>query len=447
MAGGPTTPELVAAVNEAGGFGYLAAGYLTPQALREALERTRELTAAPIGVNVFVPSAPDADDAALAAYAARLAPEAERLGVTAGRAAVGRRRLRREARARRRRGRAHRELHLRRPVPRRRQRLQLAGTQVAVTVTSADEAAGRGRRGADRWSCRAPRPAATRAHSRHRAEPHPTGRRPGRVAAGSACPWSRPAASWPRATPGRARGRCASRPDRYRPAVHARGRNVGGAPAALLDARYPDTVITRAFTGRWARGLANRFTAEHPDAPAGYPQVNFLTRPLRAAATKAGDADVPNLWAGTGWRAVTTEPAGQWCAASPASPDQPGSRPVSATSLSIVGASSATGIGSSNMPLPERSPYAWTSAYTPRPGRRAAAAGSRWRCPGPRREPPDRTPSRRCTAHRCRAARQVHGAVQRVRRGTRRRSRARRPPTPGRGRRRCRRRPAVIACL
>ena len=80
--------------------------------------------------------------------------------------------------------------------------------------------------------------------------------------------------------------------------------------AALLEARYPDTVITRAFTGRWARGLANRFTAEHPDAPAGYPQVHFVTRPLRAAAAKAGDPDVPNLWAGTGWRAVTTEPAG-----------------------------------------------------------------------------------------------------------------------------------------
>jgi nitronate monooxygenase len=31
---------------------------------------------------------------------------------------------------------------------------------------------------------------------------------------------------------------------------------------------------------------------------------------LRAAATAAGDADVPNLWAGTGWRAVTTRSAG-----------------------------------------------------------------------------------------------------------------------------------------
>ena len=81
--------------------------------------------------------------------------------------------------------------------------------------------------------------------------------------------------------------------------------------AALLDARYPGTVVTRAFTGRWARGLANRFTVEHPDAPAGYPQVHHLTRPLRAAAAKAGDSDVPNLWAGTEWRAVRAEPAAE----------------------------------------------------------------------------------------------------------------------------------------
>jgi nitronate monooxygenase len=37
--------------------------------------------------------------------------------------------------------------------------------------------------------------------------------------------------------------------------------------------------------------------------------VHYLTRPLRAAATRAGDPDVPNLWAGTGWRRVRSEPA------------------------------------------------------------------------------------------------------------------------------------------
>jgi nitronate monooxygenase len=78
---------------------------------------------------------------------------------------------------------------------------------------------------------------------------------------------------------------------------------------ALLERRCSDTVVTRAFSGRWARGLANRFALEHPDAPGGYPQVHHLTRPLRAAATAAGDLDVPSFWAGTGWRAVRAEPA------------------------------------------------------------------------------------------------------------------------------------------
>ncbi|MFW0796382.1 nitronate monooxygenase [Gordonia sp. CPCC 205515] len=77
---------------------------------------------------------------------------------------------------------------------------------------------------------------------------------------------------------------------------------------ALLDRVYPDTVVTRAFSGRSARSLRNGFTRRHVDAPARYPHVHHLTKPLRAAATAAGDADSINLWAGTGWRAVTAEP-------------------------------------------------------------------------------------------------------------------------------------------
>jgi nitronate monooxygenase len=79
---------------------------------------------------------------------------------------------------------------------------------------------------------------------------------------------------------------------------------------ALLDGRYPDTILTRAYSGRFARGLANRFGLEHDGrAPQAYPEVHHLTRPLRAAATQAGDTSVPNLWAGTGWRQLAAEPA------------------------------------------------------------------------------------------------------------------------------------------
>lgn len=80
LAGGPSTPELTAAVSNAGGFGFLAAGYLTVSALAERLERTRTLTDAPIGVNLFVPSTP-APPQAVDAYAARLADDARHAGV------------------------------------------------------------------------------------------------------------------------------------------------------------------------------------------------------------------------------------------------------------------------------------------------------------------------------------------------------------------------------
>jgi nitronate monooxygenase len=79
---------------------------------------------------------------------------------------------------------------------------------------------------------------------------------------------------------------------------------------ALLSDLFSDTILTRAYSGRFARGLANRFALEHDgQAPQAYPEVHHLTRPLRAAATQAGDTSVPNLWAGTGWRQLTVEPA------------------------------------------------------------------------------------------------------------------------------------------
>ena len=54
---------------------------------------------------------------------------------------------------------------------------------------------------------------------------------------------------------------------------------------ALRDERFTETVVTRAFSGRYARSLANEFTARYSDAaPPGYPQVNQITAPIRAAS-------------------------------------------------------------------------------------------------------------------------------------------------------------------
>jgi nitronate monooxygenase len=93
-----------------------------------------------------------------------------------------------------------------------------------------------------------------------------------------------------------------------------RGPESGAHPlhkAALAGPRFPGTAVTWAFTGRPARGLVNRFMLDHPDAPSGYPEVHFATRPLRAAAAAAGDTSRMNLWAGEGYRAATTRPAAE----------------------------------------------------------------------------------------------------------------------------------------
>jgi nitronate monooxygenase len=93
-----------------------------------------------------------------------------------------------------------------------------------------------------------------------------------------------------------------------------RAPEAGTAPAyraALADPRFTETTVTRAFSGRAARGLANRFIREFDGkAPAVYPQVNQLTRPIRTAAGVAGDPELLSLWAGTSWRDATDEPAG-----------------------------------------------------------------------------------------------------------------------------------------
>ncbi|MBL7479261.1 NAD(P)H-dependent flavin oxidoreductase [Legionella bononiensis] len=55
MAGGSTTPELVAAVSNTGCLGSLAAGYLSPTEIKSDLKRVRQLTNQPFAVNLFIP--------------------------------------------------------------------------------------------------------------------------------------------------------------------------------------------------------------------------------------------------------------------------------------------------------------------------------------------------------------------------------------------------------
>jgi nitronate monooxygenase len=72
------------------------------------------------------------------------------------------------------------------------------------------------------------------------------------------------------------------------------------------------TAMTRAFSGRLARGIRNGFMAEHDgDAPVAYPEVHHLTAPLRAAGRAAGNPDLVNLWAGQTHELARELPAGE----------------------------------------------------------------------------------------------------------------------------------------
>ncbi|WP_053363181.1 nitronate monooxygenase [Bacillus sp. FJAT-27251] len=62
MAGGITVSKLVSEVSKHGGLGMIGAGYMTPDQLRKQIKEIRELTTCPFGVNLFVPNDFSADE-------------------------------------------------------------------------------------------------------------------------------------------------------------------------------------------------------------------------------------------------------------------------------------------------------------------------------------------------------------------------------------------------
>ena len=77
--------------------------------------------------------------------------------------------------------------------------------------------------------------------------------------------------------------------------------------AALRDEAFAETIITRAFTGRYARALRNGFVDRYGmQPPFGFPQIGFMTAPLHSAAGEADDPHGMALWAGTSFRRAGT---------------------------------------------------------------------------------------------------------------------------------------------
>ncbi len=313
MAGGPSTTDLVVAAVQAGAVGFLAAGYKTAQAMRADIAAVTAATSEPFGVNVFVPGAPAADPDAVARYVDSIAADAAAVGAAPGdpcwndddwAAKVADLT-------------AHPVLIVSFtfgcPEPDVVSALQVAGSSVWVTVTDPAEAAAAVAAGAD---CLCVQGAEAGAH--RGTFTNAPGGTVGTIelitairamtdvpiiAAGGIMDTSGVRAAL---SAGAAAVQCGTAflrcPESGAHRVYK---------AALADARYGDTAVTRAFSGRPARGLVNKFLLDHQAAPAAYPEINNATRPVRAAAAATGDADRMSLWAGRGYRAATTRPAAE----------------------------------------------------------------------------------------------------------------------------------------
>jgi nitronate monooxygenase len=315
MAGGVSTPALAAAVSEAGGLGFLAAGYLTVEALRDQIRAVRRLTGRPFGVNLFVPGDPAADQEALARYRDRLEAEAALYGAELGKAMAdddgwaGKLAVVREARV------PVVSFTFGCPSPATIANLKRFVSTVVVTVTSAAEARLATEAGADVLCVQGFEAGGHRGTFTNTARIDDLGLLPllRRVCAVTGLPLI--------AAGGLARGRdvaavlVAGAAAAQLGTVFVACPESGANPlykAALTNPVFPGTAVTRAFSGRAARGLVNRFVLDHSEgAPVAYPHVHHMTKALRAAAARAGDAEAMSLWAGQGHVFAREIPAGE----------------------------------------------------------------------------------------------------------------------------------------
>ncbi|MYS21538.1 nitroalkane oxidase [Streptomyces sp. DvalAA-14] len=317
MAGGASNPQLAAAVGAAGGLGFLAAGYKTSEAMYQEIRQLRDLTSQPFGVNLFLPQPGTVDRSAVAVYAEQLAAEAAWYATALGDPDTGSDDGY-DAKV---------AVLLADPVPLVSftfgcpdrsvcEAFAKAGTYTVVTVTSPAEALAAQRAGADAVCVQGVE--AGGHQGTHRDDPQLDGAGIGLL---SLIPQVRETVQLPIiAAGGLMRGSQIA-------AVLAAGADAAALGTAFLvcpesganvlhkravtDPVFSRTELTRAFSGRPARGLLNRFMREHgPYAPPGYPQVHHLTSGLRRAAAAASDPQGMALWAGQGHRLARELSAG-----------------------------------------------------------------------------------------------------------------------------------------
>jgi nitronate monooxygenase len=317
MAGGACTPELVAAVSNAGALGALPCSLLSPSTIEEQVARIRTLTDRPFMLNFFVQGKPTPSAEELSAAAELLRPVWESLGWQA---------LPVPSKWCEDFGAQFETLINLRPAvvsftfgildASQVERLHAAGILVIGTVTTVEEALAWQAIGADAVVASGIEAGGHRGTFIGRQEDA-----------------TLPAQElWPAVVaavdiPVIAAGGIMTGADIKRAlALGARAVQMGTAflvtDEAALHPAYKarllsgegQTRLTRSFSGRYARGIENRFMRQMEGVEAQvppYPIQNALTGSIRAAAAKSGDTEWMSMWAGTEFARARPMPAGK----------------------------------------------------------------------------------------------------------------------------------------
>jgi len=337
MAGGGDTPALVAAVCEAGALGSIGATYLTSRQIVETCAAVRAATPRPFGINLFVPEASLPDDIAMGTAVARVAPFYTELGLPPPEPPPH----------------ADRDFDAQLDAAldggasvfsftfgmlpsSARERVKARGLMLAGTATTVDEAIALERAGIDMVVAQGSEAGGHRGSFAGPIEAVAFER--GMIGTLALVPQIVDAVRVPVIATG---GIMDGRGIAAALALGAVGAQLGtafltceeaGVPdvykQAILDAHEDQTRITRAFSGRPARGIINRFMRDveapwwpHHFSILPFPLQNTLTRPLRAAAATQGRPEFLSLWAGQGVRMARRAKAADLIAALVKEPD------------------------------------------------------------------------------------------------------------------------------
>lgn len=316
MAGGPTTPDLIAAVSNAGGLGNLGGGYLTPEQLRDTIKAIRERTNRPFGVNLFVPEQPEESEEAIMQMTDHLNQYRRELGIAQS-PPLGKFAEHFEQQV---------QVLLEEKIPLFSftfgipsddviQAMQQHGIFVTGTATTVEEAIQLEKAGVDAVVAQGSEAGGHRGTFLK-------GASESQIGTMALVPQIADHVSIPVIASGGimdGRGLVASL------ALGAEAVQMGTAFLAcpesgahetykqkILSENEDATEVTLAYSGKAARGIRTAFMNDmdgYTGTIPGYPIQNAMTRDIRQAAAKVNDAAYMSLWAGQGLRLASSQPA------------------------------------------------------------------------------------------------------------------------------------------